>query len=347
MDLISLWRGRKMHLMHLRFNTPALELFRYVCYYESGSDSESWPMSLEEVKPAQESLQLIWWGGRLGCHGTIGRTTTYRLRFNVFHNCSFASKRPQMYYFVICINKCGFSRRVCPLVWQSMGGSMGMFPGWGIDPTESAAGTGVLVSAPIHPTQEMHCCCYFCVLQIPSLRWGFLFQWPGLLGRGADIHESTTGKRQMWMREGGQLLALISRPASGSPFSLVVGASWALLRSWSGIRKFQERKIYSTVVESKKKLSWKLKLWITDWFIPLLTESWFAWWSLSLLSCISRREDWYLPISRLFEEEKVAARFKDLEGASLQQLPTDDTSVLQILGFNTGWKFGQSWRMYD
>ena len=166
MDLISLWRGRKMHLMHLRFNTPALELFRYVCYYESGSDSESWPMSLEEVKPAQESLQLIWWGGRLGCHGTIGRTTTYRLRFNVFHNCSFASKRPQMYYFVICINKCGFSRRVCPLVWQSMGGSMGMFPGWGIDPTESAAGTGVLVSAPIHPTQEMHCCCYFCILQI-------------------------------------------------------------------------------------------------------------------------------------------------------------------------------------
>ena len=50
-------------------------------------------------------------------------------------------------------------------------------------------------------------------------------------GRGADIHVATTGKRQMWMREGGQLLALISRPASGSPFSLVVGASWALLRS--------------------------------------------------------------------------------------------------------------------
>ena len=28
MDFISLWRGKKMHLMHLRFNTPALELFR-------------------------------------------------------------------------------------------------------------------------------------------------------------------------------------------------------------------------------------------------------------------------------------------------------------------------------
>ena len=174
MDLISLWRGRKMHLMHLRFNTPALELFRYVCYYESGSDSESWPMSLEEVEPAQESLQLIWWGGRLGCHGTIGRTTTYQLRFNVFHNCSFASKRPQMYYFVICINKCGFSRRVCPLVWQSMGGSMGMFPGWGIDPTESAAGTGVLVcSHPPHPRDALLLLFLYLTNTKPSVRFPF------------------------------------------------------------------------------------------------------------------------------------------------------------------------------